>query len=66
MVACMCCSKAEKQCQCHRYCIICEGDYRIRLCEDGYYYCQDCRDACEYRAEGETPRGTHLLGPRTQ
>jgi hypothetical protein len=23
----------------------------VRLCEDGFYYCKDCRDACDFHSE---------------
>ena len=30
-----------------RYCCVCTGEYGIRLCNDGLYYCPECREACE-------------------
>lgn len=44
---CMQCDQPESRCDCERYCCICKGTYSIRLCEDGLYYCPDCREACE-------------------
>jgi hypothetical protein len=46
-VLCAVCDKVEGECQCDRYCCICKGQYGIRLCMDGLYYCPDCREACE-------------------
>jgi hypothetical protein len=51
MLRCGSCSQYEQQCKCERLCLLCQSDYEIRLCEDGYYYCKDCREACDYRAE---------------
>jgi hypothetical protein len=41
------CDKPEEQCTCQRYCCVCSGEYGIRLCNDGLYYCPECREACE-------------------
>ena len=41
------CEKSERDCKCDRYCCICMGQYGIRLCSDGLYYCPDCREACQ-------------------
>ncbi len=46
-VLCSHCDKREEDCACDRYCNICKGQYNIRLCMDGLYYCPDCREACE-------------------
>ena len=48
-VVCSACEKPERQCNCDRYCWLCKGQYGIRLCEDGQYYCPDCREACDIR-----------------
>ena len=32
-------------------CALCRSFYEIRLCEDGLYYCNDCRDASDYRTQ---------------
>jgi|GEM_PF-1581188 hypothetical protein len=50
---CCSCNKIEQVCRCDRYCALCQGDYSVRLCEDGYYYCKDCRDACDYRCDNK-------------
>jgi len=41
------CDQPEEKCRCDRYCCICMGQYAVRLCLDGLYYCPDCREACE-------------------
>jgi hypothetical protein len=49
---CSLCNKHETDCNCDRYCCICMGQYGIRLCLDGMYYCPDCREACEVSTVG--------------
>jgi hypothetical protein len=44
---CMQCDKPEESCACEKYCTICEGQDKVRLCTDGLYYCPDCREACD-------------------
>jgi hypothetical protein len=53
---CVTCEMIEERCECDRYCYICMGQHGVRLCEDGLYYCEACREACDY-----TPQdlGTH-------
>ena len=46
-VQCMQCDKPERDCKCDKYCSICKGMSNIRLCEDGLYYCPECREACD-------------------
>ncbi len=46
---CAACGKPEYQCNCDRYCWLCKGQFNIRLCMDGQYYCPDCREACDVR-----------------
>jgi hypothetical protein len=46
-VVCVQCDKPEDQCTCEKYCTICQGQQRVRLCMDGLYYCPDCREACD-------------------
>lgn len=48
---CNVCEQEESKCQCDRYCCLCQGLYNVRLCQDGQYYCLDCREACELAAE---------------
>ena len=49
--ACTVCGEPEKECQCPRFCTLCKADYDVRLCEDGCYYCLDCREVCGFMAE---------------
>ena len=44
---CMQCDLPEDRCICDRFCNLCKGDNRVRLCYDGLYYCQECREVCE-------------------
>src|SRR3954447_21451051 len=46
-VLCSTCDKPEGQCTCEKYCTICKGQHKVRLCADGLYYCPDCREACD-------------------
>jgi hypothetical protein len=50
---CALCDRSEAVCKCEvkEYCSLCQGSEEIRLCEDGYYYCQACREICDYRTE---------------
>lgn len=48
-ILCALCDKTEQDCTCDRYCFLCNAQYNIRLCEDGQYYCPDCREACDLR-----------------
>jgi hypothetical protein len=48
---CLVCGQSENHCTCYRYCALCQGDYQLRLCEDGQYYCVDCRRACQYKTQ---------------
>ena len=50
MYRCNGCDQLEERCVCEKFCILCQSDYNVRLCEDGFYYCQDCREACDYGA----------------
>ena len=48
---CTVCSATEEECQCPRFCILCKSDSNVRLCDDGCYYCGDCREICGYTVE---------------
>ncbi len=48
---CAVCNQPEDRCQCVKYCSLCHSDYEVRLVEDGLYYCRDCREACDYKAQ---------------
>lgn len=43
------CDQPESKCGCEKYCCYCQSMDDIRLCEDGMYYCPECREACEVR-----------------
>ncbi len=47
VVVCVQCDQPEERCGCEKYCTYCQSQTGIRLCEDGLYYCPDCREACE-------------------
>ena len=51
---CTVCGETEEKCQCPRFCILCSADHDVRLCDDGCYYCGDCREICGYIAEERT------------
>ena len=48
---CMVCELEENRCQCDRYCGMCQGGHDVRLCQDGLYYCLECREACDLHAQ---------------
>ena len=48
---CAVCDLEEVRCQCDKYCAICQGEHNVRLCQDGAYYCQDCREICDFQAQ---------------
>lgn len=48
------CDLPESQCQCDRFCCLCQSNYQVRLVGDGLYYCVDCREVCDYRTEDGT------------
>lgn len=48
---CMQCDQPEGSCKCDRYCCLCQGEHNVRLCQDGNYYCLDCREACDFQAQ---------------
>ena len=48
---CVACDLPEERCTCDRYCVLCGSDHGVRLCEDGQYYCVDCREVCDYKAQ---------------
>jgi hypothetical protein len=49
---CLDCESTEEKCHCDRYCVHCQSQIDIRLCDDGLYYCFPCRDACGYKTDG--------------
>ena len=50
---CIVCEQPEDKCTCIKYCALCHSDYKVRLTEDGQFYCPDCREACDYRTQDE-------------
>jgi hypothetical protein len=50
---CIICEQPEDKCTCIKYCALCRSDYKVRLAEDGQYYCPDCREACDYKTQDE-------------
>jgi sulfur transfer complex TusBCD TusB component (DsrH family) len=48
---CSACELVEEKCECQKYCLLCLGEHDVRLVQDGFYYCLECREACEYLPE---------------
>jgi hypothetical protein len=48
---CYVCEKEESKCNCDKFCALCQGLHAVRLCQDGQYYCSDCREACDFQAQ---------------
>jgi len=48
-VRCAQCEQPEHECQCEKYCVLCQSVIDIRLCEDGLMYCEPCRSASDYK-----------------
>ena len=48
---CSMCDKLEADCNCDKYCTICKSDQNVRLCYDGCFYCEICREVCELSPE---------------
>ena len=46
------CNQEEIKCSCDKYCCLCHGGNNVRLCQDGMWYCLDCREACDLMAQG--------------
>jgi hypothetical protein len=43
------CEMPESQCECEKYCCLCQTVLEVRICEDGLMYCEPCRTACDYK-----------------
>ena len=43
------CEMPENQCECDKYCCLCQTMLDVRLCQDGLLYCEPCRNACDYK-----------------
>jgi hypothetical protein len=48
-VRCSQCDQIEERCECEKYCVFCQSQLDVRLCEDGLWYCGACREACDYK-----------------
>lgn len=48
---CIICEQEESKCTCDRYCGMCQGANDVRLCNDGMYYCLECREACDLQPQ---------------
>ena len=45
------CDLEESRCLCDKFCCLCHGANNVRLCNDGLWYCIDCREACDLQAQ---------------
>jgi hypothetical protein len=43
------CEQPEGNCECEKYCCLCQSVIDIRICTDGLMYCEPCRKACDYK-----------------
>jgi hypothetical protein len=51
------CEMLEDQCECDKFCVLCQSQLDIRICKDGLMYCEPCRNACDYKiSEGHGSR----------
>ena len=48
---CNVCDLVEEKCVCEKYCCLCLGENDVRLVGDGFHYCLECREACDYLPE---------------
>jgi hypothetical protein len=48
---CQQCDGTEDKCTCTKYCCLCNGLEGVRLCGDGLFYCEPCREVCDYQPE---------------
>ena len=47
------CEQLETECQCEKYCCLCQAINEIRMCDDGLMYCEPCRKACDYKTSDD-------------
>jgi len=40
---------SEAKCGCEKFCVFCQSQLDVRLCQDGLFYCSACRQACDYK-----------------
>ncbi len=43
------CEMGEGNCQCDKYCCLCQTSEGVRISSDGLMYCEPCRAACGYK-----------------
>jgi hypothetical protein len=43
------CEMPEAQCECDKFCCLCQSQLDIRICQDGLMYCEPCRSSCGYK-----------------
>ena len=48
-IRCAQCEQSETACECEKFCCLCQAVMDVRLCTDGLFYCEACRNACEYK-----------------
>jgi hypothetical protein len=51
------CEMSEDQCDCDKFCCLCQSQLDIRICKDGLMYCEPCRAACDYKTSDADSRG---------
>ena len=54
---CTSCGLGEDKCKCERFCILCSSEDDARLCQDGCYYCRECREVCEFTPSDDPSTG---------
>jgi hypothetical protein len=47
------CEQPENNCECEKFCCLCQSVLDIRLCTDGLLYCEPCRKACDYKTSSD-------------
>ena len=47
------CEQPETQCECEKFCCLCQAVIDIRICDDGLMYCEPCRKACDYKTSSD-------------
>lgn len=52
-LVCAQCDMSETSCACEKFCVFCQSQLDVRLCQDGLFYCPGCREACDYKTADE-------------
>lgn len=47
------CEQPENNCECEKFCCLCQSVVDIRICADGLMYCEPCRKACDYKTSSD-------------